>query len=178
MSTPTPNPQNPYAPPGAPVQDIADSEGPGELAERSSRLGAYIVDALIGIVIEAPVLFVAMRHWTPAATTRADLLKLAYNGGLPITAVLTLAWAAVTIILVARHGQSIGKRAVGIKVVRSDGSKAGLGRIFWLRNVVNNIPSVIPVVSFIYLLVDLLMIFGDSRRCLHDRIADTIVVKA
>ena len=60
----------------------------------------------------------------------------------------------------------------------SDGSKASLARIFWLRNVVNGLPSFIPIVSLIYWLVDTLMIFGESRRCLHDRIADTIVVKA
>ncbi len=57
-------------------------------------------------------------------------------------------------------------------------SYASLGRIFWLRNVVNLIPSVIPYVGNIYGLVDALFIFSESRQCVHDKIADTIVVKA
>jgi uncharacterized RDD family membrane protein YckC len=67
---------------------------------------------------------------------------------------------------------------VGIKVVRSDRSHASLGRIFWLRNVVNWIPSAIPYLGNIYGLVDALFIFSESRQCVHDKIADTIVVKA
>jgi uncharacterized RDD family membrane protein YckC len=63
---------------------------------------------------------------------------------------------------------------MGIKVVRKDGSKASLGRIFFLRNVVNIILAFIPL----YGLVDALLIFGESRQCIHDKIADTIVVKA
>jgi uncharacterized RDD family membrane protein YckC len=34
------------------------------------------------------------------------------------------------------------------------------------------------LVGYVYPLIDTLMIFGESRQCLHDRIADTIVVKA
>jgi uncharacterized RDD family membrane protein YckC len=95
---------------------------------------------------------------------------------------LTMAgWVAVvviTIVLVHRNGQTIGKKLVGIKVVRTNGARASLGRIFWLRNVVNGIPQVIPFVGYIYMLVDHLFIFGDKRQCLHDKIADTIVVTA
>ena len=80
--------------------------------------------------------------------------------------------------LVKRNGQTIGKKLAGIKVVRSDGSKASLGRIFWLRNIVNAIPSAIPFLGSLYGLVDHLFIFGDKRQCLHDKIADTVVVTA
>lgn len=180
MSEPLSDAHNPYAPPSAPVQDAAPAVSPGELAERSSRLGAYVVDALIWLVIEFPAIIVAIRHWSPTVQTRSQIYALFYrdNGAVPVSAVLFLIWAIITIVLVSRNGQSIGKRAVGIKVVRRDGSKATLGRIFWLRNVVNNIPSLIPLLSMFYWLVDTLMILGEERRCLHDRIADTIVVKA
>ena len=71
-------------------------------------------------------------------------------------------------------GQSLGKKYCGIKVVRSDGSPVTLGRVVWLRNVVNWLISFVPLYGF----VDVLFIFGESRQCLHDRIADTTVVKA
>ena len=60
-------------------------------------------------------------------------------GGL-LTLVAVIGWAIYTIHLVKRNSQTIGKKLVGIKVVRSDGSHASLGRIFWLRNVVNAHP--------------------------------------
>jgi uncharacterized RDD family membrane protein YckC len=83
-------------------------------------------------------------------------------------------WAWITIKYVSANGQSIAKRMLNIKVVRSDGSKASLGRIFWLRNVVNALLAVIPF----YGIIDALFIFGETRQCLHDKLADTIVVKA
>ena len=42
------------------------------------------------------------------------------------------------------------------------------------RNVVVWILSLIPMFG----IIDVLFIFGESRQCLHDRIADTIVIKA
>jgi uncharacterized RDD family membrane protein YckC len=78
---------------------------------------------------------------------------------------------------VMANGQSIGKRMVGIKVVRTDGSRASFARIFFLRNVVNALPNLLPYVGWLYQLVDPLLIYQDSRQCLHDRIADTIVVR-
>jgi uncharacterized RDD family membrane protein YckC len=90
-----------------------------------------------------------------------------------------IAWLAVTAYLVHKNGQTIGKKIVGIKVVRSHYSRASLGRIFWLRNFVNGLPGAIPVVGNVYGLVDHVFIFvGDRRQCVHDKIADTIVVKA
>ena len=87
-------------------------------------------------------------------------------------------WGWFTIRYVVQNGQSIAKKIVGIKVARSDGSRASLGRIFWLRNVVNAIPSIIPFLGYLYMIVDHLFIFGSKRQCLHDKIADTIVIKA
>jgi hypothetical protein len=58
--------------------------------------------------------------------------------------------------------------------VRSDGSAVSLGRVFWLRNVLNGVISIIPLYAF----VEVLFIFSESRQCLHDKMADTIVVKA
>jgi hypothetical protein len=42
------------------------------------------------------------------------------------------------------------------------------------RNVVNGILGIIPL----YGIIDSLFIFGNARRCVHDYIADTIVIKA
>src|SRR5581483_785041 len=141
MSTPTPNTQNPYAPPTARVEDVADTSGPGALADRGTRFGAILLDILIGILAEGPAIlggFRAISSGGIALSDRAAVLSALYlhNPYMPITAVLVCIWAVVTIVFVARYGQSIGKRICGIKVVRTDGSKASFWRIFLLRNLV------------------------------------------
>ncbi len=193
MSTPDAGSQNPYAPPTALVQDIVDPDGRGQVASRGSRLGAISLDSLVGVIVCMPVLVTMISGITSGGATSA--LQMFSGGGAGLTGVLVLAWIVLTIILVARNGQTLGKRLVGIKVVRTDGSKASLGRIFWLRNVVNGIPGMIAgaitgsgmtgivvvvasLLGNLYALADYLLIFGEERRCLHDRIADTMVVEA
>jgi uncharacterized RDD family membrane protein YckC len=164
---------NPYAPPRGAVRDES-SEGE-ELAGRGARLAAAILDGLIaGLMIYVPGLIVAFatRAFDQLDQPEPDFSQLA----LPLFVCFMgfVAWAWITLLLVARYGQTMGKRMLEIRVVRSDGSQASLGRIFWLRNVVNGLLGVIPL----YGLIDVLLIFGERRQCIHDLIADTIVVKA
>ena len=168
---------NPYAPPKGTVRDMPSEEI--ELASRLARFLAAFLDSIIaGLMIYLPAVIVG------AATGAFDQLERIEQGGdvdlggltLPILLCVVgfIAWAWITLLLVARYGQTMAKRLLEIRVVRSDGSQASLGRIFWLRNVVNALLSIIPLYGFI----DLLFIFGERRQCIHDLLADTIVVKA
>lgn len=189
----TPSPGNPYAPPVARVADVADPGITVEVASRGQRLAAFLVDLATGIVLYLPPLLVAVLHWNSGEAWYLNFI----NAGLAVTGLLAVVVLVITIVFVARYGQTIGKRVVGIRVARPDGSKASLGRIFWLRNVVNSVLQTVVaailggilgvmhmvgglalVAGYIYPVVDCLMIFGDSHQCLHDRIANTIVVKA
>jgi uncharacterized RDD family membrane protein YckC len=163
------NTENPYAPPRAHVSDVTDPAGELELAGRGIRLGAAILDAVIPIVlVYLPLVFGGLyrvnTQGVPDISVIAVILAMAGF----------LIWIVFTIIYVARNGQTIAKKWLGIKVVRSDGSKASLGRIFWLRNVVNGLIGIIPF----YYFIDSLVIFGEAQQCVHDKIADTIVVVA
>jgi uncharacterized RDD family membrane protein YckC len=167
---------NPYAPPRGAVDDIREAEEL-ELSGRAVRLGAFFVDGIVGFgMIYLPALIVlvatgaADAAFEPSATT-INVSVLGVAGLLCLCGLI--AWIWITVILVARNGQTIGKRLLEIKVVRSDGSPASLGRIFWLRNFVNVLLGVIPL----YGLVDLLFIFGVRQQCVHDLLADTIVVR-
>jgi uncharacterized RDD family membrane protein YckC len=161
---------NPYAPPQAAVQDVADPSAWIEPAERGTRLGAAILDSLIigvGVYLPAMIGFAVIASsggGEEAGLAAALLLGLV---GFSI-------WGWYTYRFVSENGQSIAKRLLGIKVIRRDGSPASVGRIFWLRNVVNGLIGIVPL----YGIVDILFIFGESRECLHDKIADTMVVKA
>jgi len=167
---------NPYAPPQAAVHDFDDIGEVAIAADRSTRLGASILDGLIaGAFVYLPFLIGAM-----VATPAAGLAGDGGRGAVIVSAGLVLGlagfavWAFLNYKYVKANGQSIGKKALGIKVVRRDGSPATVGRIFLLRNLVNMALGLIPL----YGLVDSLFIFTESRQCIHDKLADTIVIKA
>jgi uncharacterized RDD family membrane protein YckC len=147
-----------------------------EPADRLTRLLAAILDGIIAsLMIYVPAIIVALATRAFDQFDRPpDELDVGVLA-LPLFVALAgfVGWAWITILLVARYGQTIAKRLLEIRVVRSDGSQASLGRIFWLRNVVNGLLGIIPL----YGIIDLLLIFGEKRQCIHDLIADTIVVK-
>jgi uncharacterized RDD family membrane protein YckC len=172
---------NNYAPPKSAVADPADSDDI-VMASRWSRFWASFVDGLIvglpfvpSYMAAAPQALMGQRRFT-ALTMWVELARTGtvfYLGVLVL--LIVLCFVAV---LVHRNGQSIGKKLLGIKDVRTDGSPASLGRIFGLRYVVNTLLTMIPIIGGLYALVDVLMIFGSAKRCCHDYIADTIVVRA
>ena len=170
---------------------------PGSLAERGARLLAASIDELILLGIALPALLTpiathAVRLDMPTTSAPIDpllidtgqmesqLLSAMLSGpGFVITVLALVAWCGITAWLVATNGQTIGKRMVGIKVVRTNGSPASFGRIFLLRNVVSTLPAFLPFIGLLYqLVIDPIFIFQDSRRCLHDLIADTTVVRS
>jgi uncharacterized RDD family membrane protein YckC len=161
---------NLYAPPGAVVADIPGVDASAERAGRGARLGANILDGIILIaMVYLPLMVTAGIGAGSAAEDRSNPVVIV--GGI-VTLIGLIAWCWLTIKYVARNGQSIAKKLMHMKVVRRDGSRASLSRIFWLRNVVNGLLGIIPI----YAIIEVLFIFGESQQCLHDKIADTIVV--
>jgi uncharacterized RDD family membrane protein YckC len=166
---------NPYAPPKAAVRDISTSDASLVYADRGTRLGAAILDGIIFAVmvylpLVVPMMFVSA---APGTNLETDGLPPIVLASFAFGMVGFIAWTWLTVMYVLRNGQSIAKKWLKIKVVRSDGSPASLGRIFWLRNFVNGLLGIIPM----YGLVEVLFIFGEAQQCLHDKMADTIVVK-
>lgn len=163
-----------YAPPRAAVRDIARPHASTELAERSTRLVASIADSLIFFaMVYVPLLVFAVLGGVAEGATEADVSPTMV-GSVVAAGVGGIAFLWLNLKQMGATGQSLGKKYCHIKVVRSDGSPVALSRLVWLRNVVIWILSVIPLFG----IVNVLFIFGESRRCLHDKLADTIVVKA
>jgi uncharacterized RDD family membrane protein YckC len=173
---------NPYAPPQAFVRDIV-ADVSMMPADRGTRLVAAILDGIIFFVmVYAPLMVVAVfapLMLAPPIESGVGSVSAGAGGAVILVGLLftlggLIAWSWLTIRYVVRNGQSIAKNWLGIKVVRADGSPVTLGRLFWLRNVVNGLLGIIPL----YGLIDILFIFAESRQCLHDKLADTIVIKA
>lgn len=164
---------NPYA---APSSNVAVVHPQGDFAKcsRLARLGATLLDSAV-IAVPAVVLAVMIAAMAPggeaAASTFVTVVALLFGLGV-------IGFVVFQLILLHRYGQTLGKRIVGIRIVRSDGSRAGLRRIFLLRGFVPGLIGAIPLIGPFFSLANVLAIFGSEKRCVHDLIADTIVVDA
>ena len=87
-------------------------------------------------------------------------------------------WIRYNLRMMSKNGQTFGKIAMGIRVVRVDGSRLTLLRWFTHRFLVISLVSSIPWIGLFVALANYLAIFRKSRRCLHDMVADTKVVNA
>lgn len=175
MSQPPPLPShNPYAAPVAHVEDFRDAEL--VLADRVMRFVAFIVDMaiLMGIVIViaivAAIALPAMQKSGNGEAVAIIVFTVVGGGAL-------LSLMIYNMVLIHRYGQTIGKRMFKIKILRTDGSRCSLLRYIFARWLPVSLLGAIPLLGYVFQLVDPLMIFRSDQRCLHDLIADTIVVK-
>ena len=164
---------NPYQAPQSRVGDIAEHPQTFVLAERATRLGAASVDGIIFIIplsaLASPLILMNMQN-VPSEPWMGWMIGAA--------SLIILSVVATNLIFWHRYSQSIGKFILKIKIARTDGSRAGLRRIFFLRFLVPGLIAAIPLAGIVFSAVDSLMIFRESRKCLHDSIADTLVIKA
>jgi uncharacterized RDD family membrane protein YckC len=163
---------NPFAPPRAEVGDVATAAAPSApvLASRWLRFGGSLIDGVILLV----VLFVVSRltPWNAFGDEEAS-----YFAFTPLDAVLGfVAWVVVDLYPLVTGRQTWGKKILGMRIVRPDGSSASLGRIVGLRYGVPSLFYVMPALGQAWGILDALFILRASHRCLHDSIADTIVV--
>ena len=163
--------ENRFAPPLAHVEDVAQS-GSGTLAGRGTRLVAVLIDGLVSGFVFGLLTFVTPLTFTPPAGANLTRVLL-INFVVGFTLFLLLHGY-----LIATRGQTIGKALLKMRIERSDGSPASFARIVGVRYLPTALLTTIPVLGGLYALIDSLLIFRESRRCLHDNIADTIVVKA
>lgn len=164
---------NRYAPPNAPVGDPVQ-EADQELATLGSRFAGAFIDGIAAGLVFVPYMMMS-GFWSRATSGEpvpaSDLL--------PTMLVGMLIFLGLHGYLLNKYGQTIGKRLVGTRIVSAtDGTIVPLGKIFGLRFVPLQIASLIPVVGNFIGLVDVVFIFRNDRRCLHDFIAGTKVIKA
>jgi uncharacterized RDD family membrane protein YckC len=149
-----------------------------EAATRLSRLGAVLVDGLVGFAPLGAILLMLPMLLLKGGTSGLLIL-------LGLAALVAVAVLITQIVLVARHGQTIGKKVLGIRMITSAGDIPSVWRVFFLRW----LPFVVAAGVLEYMLklrgignvvhlLDALLIFQPNRRCLHDLLADTHVIKA
>lgn len=186
--------ENPYQTPestGDPEKTLDPEARDFELASRWSRLGAVLVDGLLSILFTVPgavILWDRFREWyeTYRAAFADDRPEDVVDLFTFLSYTELLVFYAGTIVLVliylwtlTTRGQTWGKMAFGIRIVRfDDGSNPGFLRAFLVRYFLNyGVIQAVPLLGPIYGLVDPLFIFRRDRRCVHDLLAGTVVVK-
>ncbi len=143
-----------------------------ELASRGTRLGAALIDGIIGIIAFIPVMsFTGVWEQIAAGET------------LSFSTAMTLSIAGIIIFLLlhgyflAQNGQTIGKKVLDIKIVDLHGNKPEFVSLIARRYLPLWVISQIPFVGGLFGLIDTLFIFREDRRCIHDHIAGTKVVE-
>lgn len=140
-----------------------------EPAERLSRLWAALIDYAIIVAIGVVAGLLIPLSQEPGIKVAAGIFSAA----------LMFGYLGYQIYLLASTGQTIGKRALGLRVVLvKDDSNGGFVPNVLLRGLAPSLLMAIPYIGRLILIADILFIFRDDRRCLHDHIAGTRVVKA
>ena len=139
-------------------------------ASIGARLTGGAVDLLLLGTIDLIVLYFTLRI---CDLTFAQTLTLPWAPFLAFLAILNGGYLAA---FVAANGQTIGKMAAGTRVVSAESRARFNDRVTFEQAVLRAAASVVSAAPFGLGFVPAL--FGGDRRALHDRLADTRVVKA
>ena len=141
------------------------------LATRWSRLWASLLDSLIMMCFTVPLMYV---------TGGIDLIMqgrepdVVYMVGMGIAGIVFFALINGKFLL--ESGQTIGKKVLNIKIVDMNDilpSKMHLLKRYGLYFGLGQIPVVGQWLS----IINVLFIFGKEKRCLHDYVGETRVIK-
>ncbi len=128
---------------------------------------AYIIDSL---VIVLPLVFVWIILGQPVPENFDQIMNPpeGYDRLQVLVLFLTMAYDTA---LITYFATTIGKRAFGLYVVRTDGSRVGFVRAL-ARHVLTALSANLTL-GFIFLFV----LFREDRRGVHDLICDTVVIR-
>ena len=162
---------DPYSPPEARLIDLEPQAL--VLADRWLRLAGAFIDGLIMMVILLPLMY---------AGGYFDGMLQGRVPGFPEQALWSGIGFAVFVLVqgypLSASGQTWGKKLLKMRIVDLDGHQPRFASLIALRYGTTQVITLVPFVGPWYSLLDSLFIFGEDRRCLHDRIAGTRVVEA
>lgn len=146
--------------------------GTVELAGPGARLGARILDVLImivGVIVLAAIGIAGATGMDDSGTVATLLVT---------TLLASIIGILYEVTLIATRGQTLGKMATKIKVVRADnGMVPGWGKSFG-RWIIPLVVSLVPFVGWLLsLLVYISLLWDKVRQGWHDKAAGTLVVK-
>lgn len=165
---------NPYQSPQTVVEDVVDGD---DLAGRGERLGAAIIDGLIMIAVMGPLMYFG-GYFNLAMEAAARGEQVSVVSQLMWVVIGFVVFVAIQFVPLNASAQTWGKRLVGVRIANLDGSQPGIGQLLGKRYLPVQVVTSIPYLGGLIGLVNVLLIFRGDRRCGHDLIAGTRVIKA
>lgn len=175
MSSPQWN--QPWPPANHGVTPGARNPANAPLASFGLRLFARVIDYFLAVVA-AFVFFVGMMIVVTLLSGNSELS----DAGAGVWAMLFIfGWGTLIFfydwLYLAAWGRTLGKMLVGIKVVASaDGGKLTQSQALG-RSAMFGLPQTLPIVGNLFALGESLAMLHESRQALHDRGAETKVVR-
>ena len=146
------------------------------------RAAALALDHLALLLCLAPGFLLLMglslvvnSHPLPPDTNAAELFAESAMAAMPVFLGGLLAGALVQLGLLAFQSRSIGKRWMGLRIVRTDGRPAGAMRLLFVRTPIQFL-NYLPILSPILLITNLVLAIRPPYQGLYDRVAGTQVV--
>ena len=128
---------------------------------------AYIIDSLV-IVLPLVFLWIILGQPVPENFDQIVTPPEGYDRLQVLVLFLTMAYDTA---LITYFATTVGKRAFGLYVVRTDGSRVGFVRAL-ARHVLTALSANLTL-GFIFLFV----LFREDRRGVHDLVCDTVVIR-
>jgi uncharacterized RDD family membrane protein YckC len=132
-----------------------------------SRFGAQILDSLIYSVPAYAIFMAVIMYVTTAVQQKNQLTPLIFLAYVPLY-VFPILYEAFMLSL--KNGQTVGKMALRLRVIRPDGSPVTTGQA-WGRAFMRLILGCLFIVDYIP------NFFTDEKTTLHDMVAGTRVVE-
>jgi len=144
-----------------------------DLASLSDRLAAAFVDGfIIGIPFMAALIAIFGFNGIKPMIENNRMLYFVI-----VTIIVQLFYLTVNGRLLYKYGQTIGKKYLEIKIVDLNNKLPVLSSSYGLRYFIPALFSFVPFIGRFLALIDILFIFRKDRRCIHDHIAGTKVIK-
>jgi len=150
--------------------DVEEPEGDSSTARIFPRLAAALIDVLLIGSIHTAVIYLTLRL---CGLTPAELRVLP---PVPLAAFLLMLAGGYVIVFTVAGGQTIGKMAAGIRVVPIPERDPGNARVTLGSAVLRAGGCLVSILTAG--LGYLPALFSPDHRALHDRLADTRVVRA
>jgi len=142
------------------------------LATRWQRLWASIIDSITVMLVTLPIMYFTGIFDMMAEGRQPGLL---YNLGIGLAGIAF--FALINYKSLTTNGQTIGKKLLGIKIVDLDDSLPSEKSLL-IRYVAYFGFGQIPIAGPLISIINILFIFGKEKRCGHDYLAKTKVIKA
>jgi TNF receptor-associated protein 1 len=137
------------------------------LADRDSRFLATIIDLILANAVIFPILYLYLNLEGASIPTSLELCIGSF-----------IVFIIMQGYLLSKYGQTIGKKLLNIKIVSLKADNLNITPLIVKRYLPIWFLTQIPIFGQVILILDVLFIFRNDKRCLHDFIAATKVINA